>query len=128
MISLKELNPKGYKLDAEQELNLKVLLTRINIVRKAFNKPMIVTSGFRSREDHAAIYAKQGLPPKWGSLHLKGAACDILDNNGELWEFCINNLKLIEDAKLWLEDKSATPTWVHFQIFPPKSGKIIFKP
>jgi hypothetical protein len=34
----------------------------------------------------------------------------------------------MEEAGLWMEDFSATKTWLHVQITPPASGNRFFKP
>jgi hypothetical protein len=123
MITGKELNPHGYPVTAEQEANLAVLLERINRIRAAYGKPMTVTSGLRSEADQARINPKA---PR--SKHLLGAACDIADASGELKAWAMAHLKTLEESELWCEAFSSTPTWVHFQIFPPKSGKRFFLP
>ena len=123
MITLKELNPRSRPLTDDQEANLELLRAAINKVRKAYGKPMVVTSGFRSVEDQQLINPRA---PK--SKHLLGLAVDIADADGKLWAWCMANMPVLEEAGLYLEDKSATPTWVHFQASPPKSGKRIFKP
>ena len=123
MITLSELNPHNHTLTPEQDKNLKALHSAINKVRSAYGKPMIVTSGVRSFEDQMRINPKA---PK--SNHLIGLACDISDRDGKLWDWCMTNMRVLEEAGLYLEAKSATPTWVHFQACPPKSGKRIFNP
>lgn len=123
MISEKELNPHGYKPDVETAANLAKLLTIMNVIRTAYGKPMTVTSGLRSDADQKRINPKA---PK--SNHIKGLAVDISDPHGEVWAWCMTNMKLMEEQGIYFEDKNATPTWVHFQIVPPKSGKRIFKP
>ena len=60
--------------------------------------------------------------------HLFGKAVDFADGNGELKKWVLNNMKVMEDAGLYMEDFSATKTWLHVQIVPPKSGKRFFKP
>ena len=132
MIKESEINPKGYTLTEEQASNLPILLERINKVRSAWGNPMTVTSGLRSMEDHLRIYREKGItdPSKipMGSSHLKGAACDIFDPKQELQAWCKANEKLLEEIGLWMEDFSATPNWVHFQIVAPRSGNRFFKP
>lgn len=123
MITLDELNPKGYELTSEQQTNLFKLHIAINKVRSAYGKPMRVTSGVRSMADQLRINPKA---PK--SKHLLGLACDISDKDSKLWNWCMVNLDLLEDAGLYLEAKSATPMWVHFQAAPPRSGKRVFLP
>jgi uncharacterized protein YcbK (DUF882 family) len=121
----------------EVQDNLMILLERINKVRQAYNKPMVVTSGLRTMEDHLRIYRqiaeRKGIPfdqskVPMGSQHLKGAAVDISDPKQELQKWILNNIQLMERLGLWLEDFSATPTWVHFQCHPPRSGNRFFKP
>jgi hypothetical protein len=123
MITRAELNPKGYTLTEEQEQWQQVLFVAINKVRSAYGKPMIVNSGVRSMQDQMRINPSA---PK--SKHLLGAAVDISDKDGQLWDWCMKNIKVLEEAGLYLEDKKATPTWVHFQCIPPKSGRRIFIP
>lgn len=121
MIVLKELNPHGYKTTTEQDTNLAILLECINKVRKAYGKPMYVTSGLRSQADQARINPSA---PK--SKHLTGQAVDISDSVGELYHFLKSNPKVLEDAKLWCEE--GTDGWVHFQCTPPKSARRWFLP
>lgn len=123
MISAKELNPHGYDPTPEQAEHLAVLLERINKVREAWGKPMIVTSGLRSEADQARI--NPGAPK---SKHLLGAAVDILDQDGKLAEWVKEHLDLMEEIGFWFEDFSSTVGWVHFQVMPPKSGKRVFLP
>lgn len=123
MITLQELNPRKHKLTPDQQANLELLCEKMNKIRTAYGKPMRVTSGVRSVEDQLRINPKA---PK--SKHLLGLACDIADADGKLWAWLMDNLKLVEEAGLYLECKSATPTWVHFQASPPKSGRRIFRP
>lgn len=127
MITLNELNPKNYELTEEQKANLAMLLEAMNAVRTAYGKPMIVNSGVRSQEDQDKLI-KQGATKAKKSNHLTGLAVDIRDTDGKLWEWCNANIPLLENLGLYLEDRLATPTWVHFQLVAPKSGKRIFKP
>lgn len=127
MISLKELNPHNFKTTAEIDKNLQLLLVAINIVRTAYGKVMNVTSGLRDLADHLRIYASKGIPKDkipMGSKHLKGQAVDIADPTGDLYQWCLDNTKILEQAGLYCE--ADTKGWVHFQIVPPKSGKRFF--
>lgn len=120
--TVEELNPKNYTLAQEQLDNLTVLIERASKLREAYGKSLKVTSGVRSMTDQFRINPKA---PK--SNHLRGAAMDVLDS-GELKDFINNNIQLVEEIGLWFEDFASTPTWVHMQIFPPKSGKRFFIP
>lgn len=134
MIKLEELNPKNFPLTEEQETNLKILHQRINVIRKEWGKPMRVSSGVRSIDDHRRIYLdlakKRGIKDiriPMGSKHLKGAAVDISDPDGSLHAWCKENEQILIDNNLWCEEKDNEKR-VHFQIFPPASGNRFFKP
>lgn len=139
MITFKELIQGNLEKDipADHISNLKELLLRINKIRALWAKPMTVTSGYRSLDQHLKIYskinkdrAKAGLEPLKipnGSLHLQGAAIDIHDPDGSLYSWVFDNTKTLEQVGLWCEVKD-TQKRVHFQIRAPKSGKRFFKP
>lgn len=135
MITMDELLNNKYKLndlDESIKKNLAVLLDKINKVRAAYNKPMTITSGLRTMEDHLRIYAAKGITDKskipMKSHHLYGEAVDIADSKQELQKWCKENEKVLASVGLWMEDFSATPNWCHFQIVAPTSGKRWFIP
>lgn len=125
MITMKELNPHNYSTTPEIEANLQVLFERINKVRTAYSKPMIVTSGLRSGAQQQDLIAK-GISTATKSNHLTGRAVDIYDVTGELYDWTRANQKLMEEIGLWMEERQGP--WQHYQIVPPKSGKRWFKP
>ena len=127
LISLKELNKHNYPTTPEIDANLAILLEKANVIRAAYGKPMTISSGLRdTAQQQALIAAGKSNAPK--SHHLTGEACDILDVDGSLKEWVKNNIQLFEDTGLWMEDFSATPTWIHVQIVPPKSKHRFFIP
>jgi len=134
MITMNELLSNQARLGElpnDVQNNLNDLLVKINKVRVAYGKPMIVTSGLRTTKHHLEIYARKGIyPPKvpMKSNHLSGRAVDFSDSDGKLKAWVKDNIKLMEEIGLWLEDFSATKTWCHFQINPPKSGNRFFLP
>lgn len=128
MITMNEILMGRVKLqDLPKEIqdNLNELLKRINIIRAAYGKSMKVNDGYRRPQDAPT----NGSPTSW---HYKGAAIDIDDNDaGDFAKWVINNLSLVKNAGLWIEDVRWTNgcgSWVHFQIYPPKSGKRVFIP
>lgn len=123
MISKYELNPNNYPLTPEQQKNFERLYICINAIRIAYGKPLIITSGVRNTVDQQRINPKAP-----ASKHLLAAAADISDPKGELWDWMLKNLDFLKKLDVYLEAKSATPTWVHCQILPPKSGNRIFIP
>ena len=120
----------------EIKSNLNELLDKMNKIRDAYGKPMIITSGLRSMADHLRIYEQKGItdtskiPMK--SRHLYGLACDVSDPKQELQKWCQDNEQFLRDLGVFMEDFSATKNWVHFQIVPYASfspGKSLwFKP
>ena len=95
------------------------------MVRLAFNTPMIVTSGLRSKEKQEALIASR-ITNAVHSKHLEGKAVDIYDPSGELYDFCKSNEQLLIDSELWCEERMGA--WQHFQTEPPGSGKRWFFP
>lgn len=138
MITIKEIIGKTNidSIPLDHRRNIEELFIKINKIRSSYNKTMIVTSGYRSKEDHLRIYKEKGIidinkiPMK--SKHLFGQAIDIYDPKKELQSWCVQNESLLKEIGLWLEDFEFTKNWVHFQIVPYasyKNGKSIwFKP
>jgi uncharacterized protein YcbK (DUF882 family) len=127
MISLSELNPHQYKTTPEIDANLNILLEKANIIRSAYGKPMTISSGLRDAAQQQRLISEgKSNAPK--SHHLTGEAADILDQDGSLKIWVKDNIKLFEDTGLWMEDFAHTPTWVHMQIVPPRSGNRFFIP
>lgn len=127
MITLKELNKRGYRTDGIIDSNLLVLCERLNKVRAAWGQPMTVTSGLRDAAQQANLI-KSGQSTATRSKHLVGMAADISDPDGALAAWLFKNVKVLEEAGLWCEDPASTHGWVHFQISPPNSGNRFFKP
>jgi len=99
-----------YPLTPELEANLTKLLKAVNVVRKAYGKPMIVTSGYRPAHFNAdAKGAKR-------SAHMVCMAVDFRDSNGELDKWCEDNQDLLESLGLWQEHPDATKGWCHLDI------------
>lgn len=123
-IKMSELNPHKYETTPEIQNNLETLLAILQEIRLDWGKPMTITSGLRSKADQDRINPSA---PK--SNHLRGLAADVSDKGHVLynWLTADNNKKAIEYG-VYLEHKSATKSWCHIQIVPPKSGKRVFYP
>lgn len=139
MIKLQEICSVRYEgLDWDVRFNLSRLHFSLNSLRALYNRPMIVSSGLRTKEQHEIIYFKKnadrvakGLPEiliPQKSWHLMGAAADILDPQNHLKEFILDRVDVLEMFGLWCEDFDVTDGYIHFQIYPPVSGKRFFKP
>lgn len=114
---------KQYPLDGIMEANLEKLLRAINKFCAVYGKPLKVTSGYRPAAINATV---KGAAKK--SNHMACLAVDFADKDGKLAEYCLNNLKLLEEFGLWMEDPAYTKGWVHLQCVPPRSGNRVFKP
>lgn len=117
------------EIPLEHQHNLETLLKVINLVRAEWGKPMQVTSGYRSLQEHLIIYSKRGITDRdkipMKSNHLIGCAVDISDPKLELTQWLkFNNIP--EKYKLFCEDGNSD--WVHFQTVPPKLGSHWFLP
>lgn len=134
--SINEINKTGSLLSITQQNNINNLINSLNIVRRAWGKPMVVTSGFRSLDDQFRIYRnlfeqrkapfnnvpagakfedyKDRVPT--GSAHLSGEAVDINDPSGSLYTWLNNNQHILELAGLYME--ANTYGWVHLQTRP----------
>lgn len=63
------------------------------------------------------------------SHHIDAQACDIRDtSNRDLARWVAANQDKLSMLALWCERFEWTPTWVHFQILPPPSGRRFFIP
>src|SRR3990167_8931000 len=62
------------------------------------------------------------------SRHLTAEAVDLPDTDRILAGWCVDNLDSLKEIGLWMEDPRWTPTWVHLQVVPPKSGKLVYIP
>lgn len=132
MLTMSEFLGKAKFEDQSPEVqqNLSTLLKRTNKIRTAWGKPMTVTSGLRTMEDHLRIYAAKGITDvskiPMQSRHLTGRAVDISDPKLELTAWLKLNPEHLENAELWCEE--GNKNWVHFQTVAPLSGKRWFLP
>lgn len=110
------------ELSTEMLNNLNTLHSRINKVREAYGRTMVVSSGYRTPAINRRV---GGAKNSW---HTKCAAVDIFDVDGLLQKWVLANLDFIKKVELYIEDFKYTKGWVHFQIFSPASGNVIFKP
>ena len=122
MITVDEII-KGKPVTPGILLNIVELVARLNVVRLAYDKPMIINSGLRTKADQMRINPKAP-----NSAHVEGMAADIRDADGQLKKWLAENMEVLELANLYMEDPKATPTWVHLQTRPPRSGNRTFKP
>lgn len=120
-----EVLRSGQSISTYHEANLSKLLAAINRFRAVYGKPMSVTSGYRTMEQHISLYkalaTKKGIPfditkVPTRSAHLSGEAADFADPDGSLAAYCLAHEDLLEKCSLWMEHPSTTKGWVHLQI------------
>lgn len=87
--------------------------------------PRRITSGWRPPAINRRV---KGAAKK--SNHMSGHAIDLSDDDEALdtWAQGREGLKVLTECGLYMEHKSATPRWAHFQDVPPASGKRVFHP
>lgn len=125
-------------LPPEQVANLNTLIPKINDLLSRFGEFRKCNSGYRSMEEHLAIYSRinakrkaQGLPERkvpMSSRHLVAAAIDLSDPDGKLQKWILNNVKVLEELDLYCESFTHTVGWVHIQCLPPRSKSRFFIP
>lgn len=122
-MTVKELNNHNLVPTEAQLKNLEKLSFVMTQVEELCGKKFTITSGLRSVELQLKIN-----PQVKNSAHLTGEAVDCLDLDHSIWNFCYDNLKKVADLGIYIEDKSGTARWIHFQIRPTRSGNIVFIP
>ena len=111
MIKLSEI-AKGQAIPAEYLENLYDLWNKINNIRSAYGKPMVITSGYRTVEWEK----KQGRSGK--SDHCKCKAIDVYDPDKDLAKWVHEHEQLLKYNQLWVEHTDYTKNWVHFTTQP----------
>lgn len=111
------------ELTDEIRANAAITVSRANLLLKAAGIEAGLRSGWRPAAANAGI---ANAAPK--SKHMTGQAIDLEDNEGELDDFCMKRPDVLKTIGLWQEHPSATKSWCHVQIIPPKSGNRVFYP
>lgn len=82
-----------------------------------------VSSGWRPRSVNSSVSNAAKT-----SNHITGKAVDLADPDRKLAQWIINNKHTLSLCFLWAEDPRWTKNWLHLQIVPPLSGKLIYIP
>ena len=103
-----------------QQHNLEELLIVVNKLRAEWSKPLTVTSGYRSLQDHLRIYAAKGISDRskipMQSKHLVGNAVDFADPDESLYAWAFANQAKLTEWGIWCE--LGTKGWLHCQRVP----------
>ena len=112
------------ELTGEIEENAKELIGRVNnLLASLLMGEREVRSGWRPQGVNDATKNAAA-----SSKHITGQAVDLADNDRSLAKAIMLDPEALETFGLWMEDTRWTPTWVHLQSVPPKSGKRIYIP
>jgi uncharacterized protein YcbK (DUF882 family) len=91
-------------------VNIVKLCDQLEVIRRALNAPIIVTSGYRSPEHNKAIGGSLN------SFHVKGMAVDFKTNKHTPEEIAKVIELLIEDGKIREGGLGIYKSWVHYDI------------
>ncbi len=62
------------------------------------------------------------------STHKKGRGIDRYDPSRQFAAWCLAHPVALRELGLYMEDPRWTPTWVHLQDLPPRSGVAVYIP
>jgi hypothetical protein len=85
----------------------------------------LVSSGWRPPQINRQV---KGAAPK--SKHMTGEAVDLYDPEGDIDNFLMSGQgqRVLASLGLYIEHPSATKSWSHIQIVPPRSQSRVFYP
>jgi Peptidase M15 len=115
-------------LTPEMKADSQDLLEKVNALLLDFYKQYpeagtrVVTSGYRTPAANAAAGGAKK------SNHMICQAVDLSDADKQLGIWLTRFPEFLSKHDLYMESKSATPTWVHLQLQPPRSKRRIFLP
>ena len=108
----------------EIEANAQEMVRKANALLVAFDEPARgVNSGWRPKAINAATPGSAQF-----SKHMTAQAVDIADPHGDLDEWCLAHLDILEALGLYLEHPASTKGWCHVQTVAPRSGNRVFYP
>lgn len=118
----------------ELEGNADGLIEKVNALRAeaaadgvAFKRNP-VTGTFISGERNGGIRPRDSKVGSDKSTHKDGHGVDSADVDRRFASWCMAHPERLVAYGLHMEDPRWTPTWVHLQDVPPKSGKVIYIP
>jgi hypothetical protein len=116
---------KKYPISQEQKNNMMMLLAAVNglLGLCPLQMKFEVSSGYRPEEINSKVVGASKT-----SAHISCQAIDIKDPDQQLAKWIKGKPELLIALGLYLEHPDSTPTWVHFQIRAPASGRRIFRP
>lgn len=155
LISKEELEKVSDPIEQEYQSTYEEFYEKINDFRNECGLSMIPTSYFRSKARQIRIYKEKARKKQFPfvdgiydvskvplkSKHMSGCACDFADVDKKLAKWVFEHLDWCKENGFYFENfginittnkwdsrYDKTPTWLHIQIVPPKSGRTVFNP
>lgn len=104
--------------------NALTLIQRVNRFLTSFGEYRRILYGWKPE----AKVLQENPQTQRPSRHSSMQAVDLLDPEGDLDQFVMDNQRLLESCVLWAEHPATTKGWCHLQSVAPKSGRRIFYP
>ena len=101
--------------DAETIENINYIIKRLDIIREAWGKPIVVTSGYRCDELNKKVGGVKN------SYHTRGLAAD-LKWDAELYRFIIDNFEF--DEVIRETSNGGKTKWIHIQFRRRDKGEV----
>lgn len=143
-VSEYEMNPMQLGMTGKVRANYLRHFWLTQKVRYDYGYPLVVTGkygGFRGRDGQLRLYTQinakriaEGLEeigPFLESGHVLGFSTDFKDPIHHFYDWLAwmeRKEEYMTEHGIYLEEKSYTPGWTHFQSQPPKSGDRFFRP
>jgi uncharacterized protein YcbK (DUF882 family) len=109
--NLNEFNSKcGRPMPANVRANIIELIKNLQVLRDEVNRPISITSGYRSPEHNAKVKGAKN------SQHIYGLAVDLKVQGMTPKEVVPIIEKLIKDGKMKQGGIGIYPSWVHYDI------------
>jgi uncharacterized protein YcbK (DUF882 family) len=109
--NLNEFNSKcGRPMPANVRANIIELAKNLQVLRDEVNRPISITSGYRSPEHNAKVKGAKN------SQHVQGTAVDLKVQGLTPKEVAPIIEKLIKDGKMKQGGIGIYPSWVHYDI------------
>jgi hypothetical protein len=118
-----DVSVSSIELTDGMRTDAKTTIDRANALLASFGHDRGIASGWRPFEVNRLVSGAAT-----HSNHTLCRAIDIVDGDGSLDEWAIDNVESLIKIGLWQEMPSSTPGWAHFQIVPPHSGNRVFIP
>ena len=109
--NLNEFNSKcGRPMPANVRANIIELIKNLQVLRDEVNRPIYITSGYRSPEHNAKVKGAKN------SQHVQGTAVDLKVQGLKPKEVAPIIERLIKEGKMKQGGIGIYPSWVHYDI------------